>query len=79
MKASLIPSQPIIPKVHKIEKVTTKKGKNTPTQLRNDSISRKIHRPTATGVKTRISRCICSMIVALVMGRLDTKKFSGPR
>ena len=60
------------PNVQIIEKPTTKKGRNTPVQLRNDNISKNIHKPTATGVNTRISRCIYSITVARVIGKLET-------
>ena len=72
MKSSDMFNQPITPKVQIIENPTTNKGRNTPVQLRKESINKKIHNPMATGVKTRISRCMYSMIVALVIGKLET-------
>ena len=40
------------PNVQIIEKPTTKKGRNTPDQLRNENISKNIQKPIATAVKT---------------------------
>ena len=72
IKANDISIQPIIPNVQRIENATTKKGRNTPDQLRKEIIRRRTAKPRAKGVKTRMSRCIFSITVALVMGKLET-------
>ncbi len=72
MKATDISNHHMITKVQRIENPTTKKGRKTPVQLLKKIIKSKIPNPRAMGVKTRKSRCIYSITVALVMGRLET-------
>ena len=54
-------SQAMSPKVHKIEKATTNKGRKIPIQLRKLSNNKNIISPKAIGVKVLRSRLTLSI------------------